>query len=130
LIDTFSEMVAMVIVSHEFAEEDVGHVMGKTDGEPDVRPFFGNNVDGDPLRGEGDGKKLGCGVEEVDYGWGVKDGITADGDGSGGLDLEGCVVYKTEFEGCVWERSVFSDEMVHCLLSVAMRGRGGGGLLP
>ena len=69
-----------------------------------------------------------CGwVEEIDYVGGVEDVVAADGDGGGGLDLQGCVVYETEFECGVWERSVFSDEMVHCLQSVGLAG--GGGLL-
>ena len=73
---------------------------------------------------QGYGKEF-CGwVEEIDYVGGVEDVVAADGDGGGGLDLEGCVVYETEFEGGVWERSVFSDEMVHCLMSVGLVGGG------
>jgi len=106
----------MVIVSHEFTQEDVGHVVREADGEPCVGPFLGDNVDGDPLGGEGTGEEVGCGVEEIDYvGW-IEDCVVADCDGGRGLALEGCVVYETEFEGGVGERAVFSDEMVHCLL--------------
>ena len=106
-----------MVIPHEFAEKDVGHVVRETRCEPDVGPFFGDNVDRDPLCGEGAGEELGRGVQEVDYGGGVEDGVAANGDGGGRLDLQGCVVHETELEGGVGEGAVFSDEMVHCLLS-------------